>query len=154
MRRATCSLRRIPRVESAGGGGIGGWLDADGEGGDGAVERCGGRLGRSASITLGRSLEIAVFTASWYSGAGAAGERGGLGLGPTMLSFSVGLVGMCSGHGERRTRFGVGDEGARLVETVTCKSVVVDAIWTRGAHHVWDACCSPRRMEVAPHLRS
>lgn len=57
-----CSLRIVPSAKSGGGGGgCEVWLDADGEGDDRAARRG----GKSASSTLGRSLETALYTTSW-----------------------------------------------------------------------------------------
>ena len=62
------------------------------------------------------NVEIALPTALCRCGTRAVGEYGGLGLGVVMLPASVGEVGACSGKGERKARFGGGEEGVELVE--------------------------------------
>jgi hypothetical protein len=52
-------------------------------------------------------------------------------------------------------RFRIGDGDAELVEAVEYESVVAHVLSKRrGAHYVWDACCSPQHTEAVARLQS
>jgi hypothetical protein len=109
----TCLLKIVPSVESANRGeGFEEWLGED-EGNNGVVRR----VGKTVSSTFGMTLETASCTACRRFVEKVVGEYGGCGLWASVLAFSVGLEGQCTG-GERTARLRIGDKDAELVEAV------------------------------------
>jgi hypothetical protein len=100
------------------------------------------------------NVEIALPTALCRCSTRAVGEYGGLGLGVVMLPALVGEVGACSGKGERKARFGSGEEGVGLVEPGVYVSCVVYLQQSQVTHHVSTTYFVPQHMKAAaPHLQ-